>query len=367
MIPGKLLAALAATGKGYGERRYVRAGLVVVAFNALCALLLSALDLPHGVTTGHLLVYAQTIGLTTFAIFASVISRCQSRAAILIGNSIAIGIGLPGGWIIGSLLLGESLTPLFEGFTGNWQRITTLTALLATLCMYFFWSSERLARARADMAALEAATENARQQAEKRTLAAQFQALQAQIEPHFLFNTLANLRSLIGIDQERAQVLLDQLTDWLRAALKASRQEESTLRDEFDLLSHYLEIQSLRLGSRLRFSSSLPDDLAEFRLPPLLVQPLVENAVRHGIEPAIEGGWIGLSAFVETDHIVIGVADSGVGLSANPGAATADAIGLENVRARLRLRYGEDASLHLQSRPEGGLIALIRIPHTASP
>ena len=272
------------------------------------------------------------------------------------------GVGALGLALIATLALLHDTT-MGEMLFSHWPQAALAAAVIAAVCLYFFWLSERLARARADVAALAAASETSRQQAERRTLAAQFQALQAQIEPHFLFNTLANLRSLIGIDQERAQFLLDQLTDWLRAALQASRREETTLRDEFALLQHYLEIQSLRLGNRLRFSSALPEELADFRLPPLLVQPLVENAVRHGVEPLIEGGWIGLSAFAEEDHVVINVADSGVGLANDPtGPDSQDAVGLENIRARLQLRYGEQAFLHIQSRPEGGLIALIRIP-----
>lgn len=360
---GGLPPRLAGLGLDSKWRRHLRDAVVVLGFNTLCALLLTALDLIQGYGLKQNLVYAHAIGFTTFFGCTLVIRLCRSLAAALVANFVAVSLGIPLGWAMGSLLLGEPLDPLINGFANNWQRIIMLVAGVTAVWLYFSWSAERLAHARASMAALESAAETSRQQSEKRTLAAQFQALQAQIEPHFLFNTLANLRSLIGIDQERAQFLLDQLTDWLRAALQASRREETTLRDEFDLLQHYLEIQSLRLGNRLRFSSALPGELADFRLPPLLVQPLVENAVRHGIEPTIDGGWIGLSAFAEQDHIAISVADSGVGLSNDPSGPDAqDAVGLENIRSRLQLRYGDRASLHIQSRPEGGLIALIRVP-----
>ena len=195
--------------------------------------------------------------------------------------------------------------------------------------------------------------EEARNQATE----AQLRLLLTQLEPHMLFNTLANLRVLVGIDPERAQHMLDHLIAYLRATLSASRVTEHSLQAEFDRLRDYLELMAVRMGPRLRYQLDLPEDLRQAAVPPLLLQALVENSIRHGLEPKVEGGQITLRAELDPsapDHapqLRITVQDSGVGLRpASPDTARQDpgrGFGLTQVRERLRTLYGPEARLSI--------------------
>ena len=188
--------------------------------------------------------------------------------------------------------------------------------------------------------------------------AARLAMLQAQIEPHFLFNTLATVRSLISIDAARAEYTLDQLNDYLRASLTRTRQPNATLADELALIHPLLEIARIRMGERLRYHINIPDTLLATPLPPLLLQPLVENALEHGIEPAIHGGTLDIAANLDGDVLQLTVTDSGMGL----GQGNADGVGLANVRQRLAAIYGERAQLALYPNQPQGVIARLQIP-----
>jgi sensor histidine kinase YesM len=190
-----------------------------------------------------------------------------------------------------------------------------------------------------------------------------------------LFNTLANLRVLIGTDPARAQAMLDQLIAFLRATLAGSRAAQHPLRAEFARLADYLALMQVRMGARLGTRFELPEALAELPVPPLLLQPLVENCIKHALEPAVAGGRIDISAAREAGALVLRVRDTGAGLS---GAATADtglsgaatagtAFGLAQVRERLAALYGTRASLTLTDAldAEGGALATIRLPITS--
>ncbi|MCV2351909.1 sensor histidine kinase [Paucibacter sp. Y2R2-4] len=204
----------------------------------------------------------------------------------------------------------------------------------------------------------------------------QLRLLQSQLEPHMLFNTLANLRVLIGMDPARAQHMLDQLIAYLRATLTASRAESHPLRDEFERLRDYLALMQIRMGQRLRPSLELPAELAEFPIAPLLLQPLVENAIKHGLEPAIDGGELSVRALRMGSHLQLDVLDTGIGIginsSASPDTRTADELppgaesgthfGLHQVRERLATQYGSQASLSISPAPQGGTLARILIP-----
>jgi hypothetical protein len=227
-----------------------------------------------------------------------------------------------------------------------------------TICgMFLFSRQERTAR-------IEAAAAHERVRAEavaRQAMQAQLQLLQAQIEPHMLFNTLANLESLITLDAERACHMLDQLIRYLRATLTSSRAEVTTLAQEFDLLDAYLGLMAVRMGKRLRFSLQLPDALAGACVPPMLLQPLVENAIVHGLEPKIGGGELVVSANRFGDALEITVRDSGLGLD-RPPARAGSGVGLANTRERLRGLYGERATLALEPTVPYGAVARITLP-----
>jgi signal transduction histidine kinase len=198
------------------------------------------------------------------------------------------------------------------------------------------------------------------ERAERMAMEAQLRALQAQIEPHFLFNTLANLDALITIDAARARHLLANLIHYLRAALKHARSDVATLKTEMELLKAYLAIMALRLPNRLTTQFDCDPDCLRLGFPAMLVQPLVENAITHGIEPAPEGGSISVSVRRSSDTLMISVDDTGIGLGNAVSAGTG--AGIKNVRARLHTLFGGAAQLKLEPRDPHGTHASIEVP-----
>jgi signal transduction histidine kinase len=187
---------------------------------------------------------------------------------------------------------------------------------------------------------------------------ARLTVLQAQIEPHFLFNTLANVRRLCEVDSEQGRQMLGSLLDYLRAALPAMRRSSTALAEEFDLVRAYLTVLQLRMGERLRFRIVLPPDLSRILIPPLILPTLVENSIRHGLAPLREGGTISVGATERDGQVVITVADDGAGFQAAGGSG----VGLANTRARLMAQFGGAASLELRGNTPRGVIAEVRLP-----
>ncbi|RZJ06924.1 MAG: sensor histidine kinase [Rubrivivax sp.] len=204
------------------------------------------------------------------------------------------------------------------------------------------------------------------EQLQARITEAQLKLLQGQIEPHFLFNTLANVQSLIDFDPAKAKQMLERFTDYLRASLGQMRVDSTTLAQEFAMLDAYLGLMQLRMGKRLRVRLELPGELSAFELPPLLVQPLVENAIHHGLEPKIGGGEIVVSARREGGALHLVVEDDGQGLDA-PKRRPGNGVALDNIRARLTARWGASATLELQPRDGGGTRSCIHIPLATVP
>ena len=195
----------------------------------------------------------------------------------------------------------------------------------------------------------------------------QLRLLRAQLEPHMMFNTLANLRSLLREDAGQAEAMIDRLVTYLRSAIAASCAESTTLSHEFQQLRAYLEIMTFRMGPRLTYRLELPDELAHVRVPPMLLQPLVENAIRHGLEPKIGVGRVDVLARFVDAAVEISVTDSGLGLTCDVEVAIQDAAdsalhGLSHVRARLNAAYGPRASLQLRGCQPCGVRAVVVIP-----
>jgi signal transduction histidine kinase len=195
---------------------------------------------------------------------------------------------------------------------------------------------------------------------ERRLAQARLQALQMQLNPHFLFNTLHALSSLMHRDVEAADRMLTRLGDLLRYALDSSSEQEVPLRRELRFLQSYLEIEQTRLGERLRVDMDFPPETLDLRVPNLILQPLVENAVRHGIEPQRKPGCIRLRARTAPGRLILEVSDNGVGLAAN--AALEEGVGLSNTRARLAHLYGPDHGVELLNDVEGGLTVRLILP-----
>ena len=199
--------------------------------------------------------------------------------------------------------------------------------------------------------------------AERRATEAQLRLLQAQIEPHFLFNTLANVQSLMDHDLPKARQMLTSFTEYLRSSLGALRHEQGPLAQELELAGHYLQLQQARMEERLRFSIDVDEAAQQVPVPPLLLQPLVENAVVHGLEPSIDGGTVRVRARIDGPQLVLEVQDDGLGPDAPSRHAgrIGTGLALDNIRQRLRSRYGAQASLQLiAARP--GTLARITLP-----
>ncbi len=246
---------------------------------------------------------------------------------------------------------------------------TLIAAVLGTL---FFVTREKLSQLK-----LRAAQE------EQRAVTAQLAMLRAQIEPHMLFNTLANLRALITVDPDLALVMLDRLNDFLRATLNSSNQLSNKLSQEFGILENYLELMKIRLGARLTYSIDLPASLGPVSVPSLLLQPVVENAIKHGIEPSVNGGHISIAAALINDgagdELRLTVIDTGIGMATDSpagnlardcsvpdGSETASGgFGLYSLRERLDLRTQHKAQVFVDSPPAqmaSGTQVVIRIP-----
>jgi signal transduction histidine kinase len=191
---------------------------------------------------------------------------------------------------------------------------------------------------------------------------ARLQLLRAQIEPHFLFNTLATVRTLARTDRAAAVEMLDHLMGYLSGALPKLREEKASLREELQLVDAYLRIHQIRMGARLSYEILVPDELAGERIPIMALLTLVENAVKHGINPAVDGGSIRVSAIRDRSALVLKVSDSGQGMAATEGHG----MGLANVRRRLTMLYGDGAVLSLARAATRGVTATISIPLASS-
>jgi sensor histidine kinase YesM len=322
--------------------------IATVVFNTLIAGFLTALAFGGGFAVN--LVFSQCFGLSMLVLVKLVLRLPLKGALRGAGVAAAIAAGALVGGMLGRLLTGLSSSP-----DDSHEAQALLVGLLfGTIAAGFFWLRERNAELERDLRVRELA----RLEAEKQSLAAQLRMLQAQIEPHFLFNSLANVAALIEVDQKLASRLLDALIRYLRSSLARTRAEGGTLADEVALLTAYLEILKIRMGERLAYAFEIAPELLAHAFPPMLLQPLVENAIRHGLEPKVAGGQVTVSARRQGDRLQISVTDDGLGFADASGSG----IGVANIRARLAALYGPTASLELSSGVGAGVTATMSVP-----
>ncbi len=272
------------------------------------------------------------------------------------------------------------MTALPDGFRGEIRRkvdgdmwrIGVGSALILAFIPLFVMlliSKYFLGRSRRAIAVAEEKTQQAEVSDMSRQITeARLQALQAQVEPHFLYNTLANVQALTEIDPPAANQMVGHLIQYLRASLPKMRENTSTVGQELELVRAYLNILQMRMGGRLGFSIAVPDDLLAKSFPPMMLPSLVENAIKHGLEPVREGGQIDVRVervvSLLGDRITIEVKDTGKGLvadSTQPGGG----VGLSNLRERLTAIYGNNARFTIESNTPRGVVATIDIPTEA--
>lgn len=275
------------------------------------------------------------------------------RSAALVGSLLVVGI--MAGNLVGSALLALVYPDSELSASSVLRRQIRFLQFLPFLVMVhgIFW------RLRLQRHALQA------QAAE-----AELRLLHAQIEPHFLFNTLATIESLLEIDPARGREMLEAFSDHLRSSLAQLRGPDTTLDAELAMVTNYLRLLQIRMGRRLAFSVDAGLDARAARMPALLLQPLVENAIRHGLEPKLDGGSVRIAAQVQEGRLVVRVIDDGLGLdAARPSLRAGAGMALENINARLQHRYGEHASLALAAGDgaAGGASATLDLPYHFSP
>jgi sensor histidine kinase YesM len=261
-------------------------------------------------------------------------------------------------------LLGVALTILVKGY--SWDYVGSRAQFFAwniftgfvngLFVSLFFYLKYRETQAAAALHKAEAE----RHLLSKQAIEAELKVMQAQVEPHFLFNTLASVHYLTETDPREATRLLGHLIDYLRAALPQLRASSTTLGKEVKLAEAYLQILRTRMGQRLAFDIDVPTELAEHPFPPNLLISLVENAIKHGIEPAAAGGRVAVRARTERGALVVTVQDTGRGL-ATP-ARGGQGVGLANVRDRLAALYGTQGTFSLEAGSPTGTRATLAIP-----
>ncbi|TFW13451.1 sensor histidine kinase [Duganella callida] len=275
---------------------------------------------------------------------------------MLMGGCVLVGVGLGN-------MLWSGVDPLQLLSNRGVLAECLIVAAGIALLMY-------MVRSAADRRAARAVDEARRKEFEASTARllaeARLRALQAQIEPHFLYNTLANVLGLIGPQPAQAQHMLERFIDYLRASLAASRSDDSSLASEAKMIAAYLDVLQVRMGDRLRYRIDVPYDLRQFRIAPMLLQPVVENAIAHGLEPKVEGGEVVLTARADGGNVSISVSDTGVGLNPAAPRKPGGGVGLSNLRERLRSLYGAAAKVELLENQPCGMTVRLVLPLNAS-
>ena len=344
-------------------------------FSAKALLLIAVLTLLHALHRTTALIFEETWGrwlhdvgmtfITGFIVLLLVmltVVAAYNRVPNGRWRNVAIVIAVVVASVCGTLILfaietrgtfifeEEQGGPLWV-FVASWPRYALLGFLLAAVFVYFRTAeeSERTTR----KAELDRAN-FARQMDE-----AHLHVLQAQIEPHFLFNTLATVRRMYQTDHAAGESMLENLMRYLAVALPHMRSTDSTLGRETELVEAYLGIQKIRMGRRLTYAIDVPAQLRGAHLPPMMLLTLAENAIKHGLGPLPEGGFIAVTARVERGQLRLELADSGQGFARTSGGGT----GLANIRARLGAMHGRAAQLSLAANRPRGVTATIQLPY----
>jgi signal transduction histidine kinase len=328
--------------------------LAILAANTLIALFIVAIH--PGARFMVSLIYSQCIGISIAAgVIAAAnlftIRRMGAQVAlivvtVIVGAIVGVAVGTAAARYL-RMDVGVSVPPdmQFKYYLSN-----LLYALLfGATVSYVFISLQKLSDERIK-----------RLEVEKNAVLTEIKLLQSQMEPHFLFNTLSTVLSLIDSDPEKAKRMLESFTSFLRTSLVRARSETVTLSQEMDVVQNYLHLFAVRMGDRLHYTIDIPDSLRDFRLPPLLLQPLVENAVKHGLEPSVRGGDIVIRVSREGDTVRLTVSDSGTGMNeSSPG----NGMSLHNIRRRLDLLYHGRGMMTFEENEPSGVRVVIEIPY----
>ena len=299
-------------------------------------------------------MFSVVIAYTQHFLYKFFITLARKRPATAgwIMHPAFLGIVMP----IGGIYLAYTLAlwlltgGLVFRIVDGWRELV-FASCVAVGIGWALWEAIETSRLREVALRERAELEASVARADRERATAELKTLRAQVEPHFLYNTLSNVVSLIEREPQTAKRMTERLIGYLRHTLDASRREHATVGDEFEIVGDYLEILRIRMGARLTYVLEASDEVRAMSLSPMLLQPLVENAIKHGLEPKIEGGNVSVSARAETGALRIEIADTGLGF----GVATdtgGSGSGLANVRARLKALYGDSAKLTIDQLAE---------------
>ncbi len=304
-----------------------------------------------------LLVTALCVGYTSMLLYTIASNVRDSRLPREALQLLAIVAGSVLGTILAGLVKGRDFATMFSERLAGVAISMGLGLGFGCVVVATVILREKHARD----AARIAVAESERHRLEKNILEARLQLMQAQVEPHFLFNTLANVQHLVETQPQSASRMLESLIQYLRAALPQMRESATTLGREVDMARAFLEIHRVRMGSRLDFAIEVPEPLRCRAFPPMMLISLVENAIKHGVDPCCEAGRIVIRAEEDDGRLKVSVADTGEGITPKKGGG----VGLTNIRERLKALYGSTARLTMEENAPRGVVASIEVPAAA--
>ena len=337
-------------------RTVIKVYFYTLIFDTLIAVFLTAIKFGQGFLINFTISQCIGLSICTCVIVAHRFFDNASPIikAVLVAAALIAGTTL--GSYLGSFVSGLNPSDLFEKH--SFLQLLFLGVMFGSIITYFFSSREQIAESQA----MIQEEKIKRLTSEKKAAEAHLKLLQAQIEPHFLFNTLSNVLSLLDTNPSRGKSMLVDFIQYLRASLSKIRQEKATLGQEMEVILAYLSIFKVRMGDRLQYDIDLPTHMEAIPFPSMLIQPLVENAIKHGLEPKVEGGEIRIAGIEKDGFLHLEVVDTGLGFRGERETG----MGLSNIRERLISLYGNHARLILQENQPQGLKATIEVPHGES-
>jgi signal transduction histidine kinase len=330
----------------------------VLYVTAICAATVAVVVWIFVNTYLDLLVTALCVGYTSMLLFTAAGNIRQRAIPREVVQMLAVVAGSVLGTLIAGLVKGRSIPAMFTERLSGVAISMGLGIGFGCVVVAAVILREKTARDQARLARAE----SERHRLEKNVLEARLQLMQAQVEPHFLFNTLANVQHLVETDPPEASRMLESLIMYLRAALPQMREGATNLGRELEMARAFLEIHRVRMGSRFDFAIEVPEALRARAFPPMMLISLVENAVKHGVDPCCDCGSIVVRAYEADGMLRVEVADTGEGIVAKKGGG----VGLSNIRERLKALYGPEARLLLEENAPHGVVASIEVPAQAA-
>ena len=335
------------------QKHVLRSFSYTAVFNTAIAIFLTFLKFGGGFVDNFIM--SQCIGMSICACILLVHFLFKSAKPFILMAAVFIAmiIGSVIGTLLGTLASGIGTSIFFQKH--SLFQMIILGIVFGAIISYFIISRETISATKT----LVQEEKIKRLISEKKAVESNLRLLQAQIEPHFLFNTLSNIVSLLETDLEKGKYMLEDLIHYLRTSLSKTRSDTTTIGQEIEMIRSYMNIFKVRMGKRLRYQVDVPDSIKDIPFPPRLIQPLVENAIKHGLEPKIEGGEVFIRGEENEEILRLEIADTGVGFyeESDPGT------GLSNIRERLQSIYGDKGRLILEDNRPCGLKAIIEVPH----